>query len=86
MIIDPFDQYTPKETASGWTNIVDLWFDLGHSVLWLNDLGLNKRSKGNVAIGNVLSHLSTLWQEFKKDKEGHGRIWLGQNKIEEESD
>ncbi|KAJ6060619.1 hypothetical protein N7444_002473 [Penicillium canescens] len=102
MITDPFDKYIPMETANGWTNVVDvvrLWaYCIGVEIVialvyfalnkwkWLDDLGRTKRSKGDVAIGTVLSHLSTLSLEFEKDQVGHGRIWLGQSKEEEELD
>jgi H+-transporting ATPase len=102
MITDPFDKYIPLETANGWTNVVDvvrLWaYCIGVEIVialvyfalnkwkWLDDLGRTKRSKGDVAIGTVLSHLSTLSLEFEKDQLGHGRIWLGQSKEEEELD
>ncbi|KAJ5982234.1 hypothetical protein N7451_012334 [Penicillium sp. IBT 35674x] len=102
MITDPFDQYIPKETANGWTNIVDvvrLWgYCIGVEIVialvyfalnkwtWLDNLGRTRPSKGDVAIGNVLSHLSTLAVEFEKDSQNHGRLWLGQGKKEEEID
>jgi H+-transporting ATPase len=102
MITNPYDQYIPMETANGWTNIVDvvrLWaYCIGVEIVialvyfalnkwkWLGDLGRTKRSKGDVAIGNVLSHLATLSLEFERDQEGFGRIWLGQSREDEELD
>lgn len=100
MHTDPWDQYIPKETGNGWVNIVDvvrIWaYCIGVEIVialvyfalnkwsWLDNLGRSKRSKGDLAIGNVLSHLSTISVEFEKDQEHHGRIWLGQSKEEEE--
>lgn len=99
MITDPFDQYQPKETSNGWTNIVDvvrLWgYSIGVTVVialvyfalnkwkWLEDLGRIKKSKGDIAIGSVLSHLSTLSLEYEKDSDSHARIWLGSREEEE---
>ncbi|CDM37967.1 hypothetical protein DTO013E5_8265 [Penicillium roqueforti] len=99
MITDPFDQYINKETSNGFTNVVDVvrcWgYSIGVTVVlalvyfilnkwkWLEDLGRTKKSKGDIAIGTILSHLSTMSLQYEKDAANHGRIWLGTTKEDE---
>ncbi|KAJ9269237.1 hypothetical protein DTO212C5_4732 [Paecilomyces variotii] len=84
---------TPKETQNGWTDIVTvvrIWgYAIGVTVVlaliyyalnkirWLDELGRTKRSKGDIQIGTILSHLAQISVQYEKEGEsGGGRFFL----------
>lgn len=92
---------TPKETNNGWTDIVTvvrIWgFSLGVTIViallyfalnkirWLDDLGRHKRSRGEIQVENILSHLAQVTIQYVQESEtGSGRFFLASSKEEEE--
>ena len=92
---------TPKETHNGWTDIVTvvrIWgYSIGVTIVialiyyalnrirWLDELGRTKRSKGDVQVATVLSHLAQMSVQYEKEAEdGGGRFFLTSGKEEEE--
>ncbi|KAJ5647271.1 hypothetical protein N7490_003643 [Penicillium lividum] len=97
---DPHDSFV--ETKNGWTDIVTvvrIWgFSLGVEVVialvyyvlnkiqWLDDLGRQTRSKGEIKIENLLGHLSRLTIEYEEPGKPPGRFYLASSKEEEDLD
>lgn len=94
---------TPKETNNGWTDIVTvvrIWgFSLGVTIViallyfalnkirWLDDLGRKKRSRGEIQVENILSHLAQVTVQYVQESEaGSGRFFLASSKEEEEAE
>lgn len=94
---------TPKATANGWTDIVTvvrIWgFSLGVTIViallyfalnkirWLDDLGRKKRSRGEIQVENILSHLAQVTiQHVQESETGSGRFFLASKKEEEEAE
>jgi H+-transporting ATPase len=96
----PPDQYWYHETRDGWTDIVTvvrIWgYSLGvtivialvyfvlNKVQWLNNLGRQTRSKGDIEMENLLAHLSRVTIEHEKEGEPKGRYILTASREEEE--
>ncbi|KAL3466416.1 E1-E2 ATPase-domain-containing protein [Aspergillus heterothallicus] len=72
MVTNPLDQLldTPKETTNGWTDIVTYALN---KIRWLDDLGRQKRSRGEV-------------QYVQESETGSGRFFLSSSKEEEEAE
>ncbi|KAE8370678.1 E1-E2 ATPase-domain-containing protein [Aspergillus caelatus] len=94
---------TPKETHNGWTDIVTIvrvWgYSLGVTIViallyyalnkirWLDDLGRKKRSRGEIQVENILSHLAQVTVQYVHEAEtGSGRFYLASSKEEEDVD
>lgn len=94
---------TLKETNNGWTDIVTvvrIWgFSLGVTIViallyfalnkirWLDDLGRKKRSRGEIQVENILSHLAQVTVQYVQESEaGSGRFFLASSKEEEEAE
>ncbi|KAL4807485.1 E1-E2 ATPase-domain-containing protein [Aspergillus unguis] len=94
---------TPKETHNGWTDIVTVvrvWgYSLGVTIViallyfalnkirWLDDLGRKKRSRGEIQVENILSHLAQVTVQYVQESEtGSGRFFLASSKEEEEAE
>lgn len=92
---------TPKETHNGWTDIVTVVRVWGYSVgviivialiyyalnkiHWLDELGRKKRSRGDIQVGTVLSHLAQMSVQYEKESEGRGgHFFITSGKEEEE--
>ncbi|KAE8138583.1 E1-E2 ATPase-domain-containing protein [Aspergillus pseudotamarii] len=92
---------TPKETHNGWTDIVTIvrvWgYSLGVTIViallyyalnkirWLDDVGRKKRSRGEIQVENILSHLAQVTVQYVQEAEtGSGRFFLASSKEEEE--
>ncbi|KAJ5948985.1 ATPase P-type K/Mg/Cd/Cu/Zn/Na/Ca/Na/H-transporter [Penicillium verhagenii] len=98
MKTDPVDLFV--ETKNGWTDIVTvirIWgFSLGVEIVialvyyilnrikWLDNLGRQKRSKGEIKIENLLGHLSRLSVEYEEPGKPPGRYHLATSKEEED--
>ncbi|KAL2849917.1 hypothetical protein BJY01DRAFT_245713 [Aspergillus pseudoustus] len=91
---------TPKETRNGWTDLVTVvrvWgYSLGVTIViallyfalnkirWLDDLGRKKRSKGEIQVENILSHLAQITIQYVQESEtGNGRFFLASSKEED---
>ncbi|KAJ5786028.1 Plasma membrane ATPase [Penicillium pulvis] len=98
MKTDPPDSFV--ETRNGWTDIVTvvrIWgYSLGVEIVialvyfilnrikWLDELGRQKRSKGEIKIESLLGHLSRLNVEYEEPGRPPGRYHLATSKEEEE--
>ncbi|KAJ5573800.1 plasma membrane ATPase 2 [Penicillium hispanicum] len=94
----PVDKFV--ETTNGWTDIVTvvrIWgYSLGveivialvytilNKIAWLDDLGRQKRSKGDIKIESVLGHLARLTVEYDEPGKPKGRFFLAASKEEED--
>ncbi|KAJ5649719.1 ATPase P-type K/Mg/Cd/Cu/Zn/Na/Ca/Na/H-transporter [Penicillium longicatenatum] len=97
MKTDPADSFV--ETKNGWTDIVTvvrIWcFSLGveivialvyfilNKIKWLDNLGRQKRSKGEIKMENLLGHLARLNIEYEEPGKPPGRYHLATSKEEE---
>lgn len=95
----PADSFV--ETRNGWTDIVTvvrIWgFAIGVEIVialvyfilnklpWLNNLGRQKRNKGDIKIENLLGHLARLTIEYEEAGKV-GRYRLAASKEEEEAE
>ncbi|GAB1192793.1 hypothetical protein APSETT444_001990 [Aspergillus pseudonomiae] len=94
---------SPKETHNGSTDIVTVvrvWgYSLGVTIViallyyalnkirWLDDLGRKKRSRGEIQVENILSHLAQVTVQYVQEAgTGSGRFFLASNKEEEEAE
>lgn len=90
------------ETRNGWVDIVSvvrIWgYSLGieigialvyfilNKISWLENLGRSKRSKGEIQVENLISHLSRLTVEYEQAGKPSGRFYLATSKEEEEAE
>ncbi|KAJ5280276.1 ATPase P-type K/Mg/Cd/Cu/Zn/Na/Ca/Na/H-transporter [Penicillium angulare] len=98
MKTNPKDSFV--ETKNGWTDIVTvvrIWgYSLGVEIVialvyfilnrikWLDDLGRQKRSKGDIKIENILGHLARLTVEYEEEGKPPGRYHLAASREEED--
>ncbi|KAE8355790.1 E1-E2 ATPase-domain-containing protein [Aspergillus coremiiformis] len=98
MPTNPVDKFV--ETTNGWTDIVTvvrIWgYSLGVTIVialvyfmlnkfkWLDDLGREKRNKGDLKIENLLGHLARLTVEYDRPGQPPARFYLAAPKEEEE--
>lgn len=104
MVTNPYDQFidSPKESVSGWTDIVTVvrvWaYSIGVEVVialvyytlnkikWFDELGRTTRKKSEVQLEQILGALSRLRVEFEKDGQPYGRLFLAANNGDDEEE